>query len=483
MIGRAIFALLVAAAPITSAEYAGRRTALSAVMDDGVLLALGAPEPVEDYLSLNQASSFEYLTGIDEPNAALLMVKRGGQVAMTLFVETKDPAQEVWSGARMGPAGAARRTGLPSRPREELAQALDSVLGDSTTLSVVGTMTGSGTGLTPDAQYVQRLVEQHPTVRIVDAERLVERLRGTKSAAELALTARAIAITADAERAAFAVVAPGVNESQVQATIEYTFRSEGAERPSFATIVGSGPNATTLHYNANNRLMAAGDLVVVDIGASYRGYAGDVTRTLPVSGRYTPRQRQVYQIVRDAQAAAERQAKVGAAARLMNDSATAVLAAGLARLGLIESADATYECGVSADTTPPRLCPQYTLYYMHGLGHGIGLDVHDPDQFYFTGRIGPGSAFTIEPGLYVRAALPAIVPSSPRNQRMLAAIGPAVAKYANIGVRIEDDYIATADGVRWTSTAPREADEIEAAMHTATHAASRRRITTSPSSP
>jgi Xaa-Pro aminopeptidase len=141
-----------------------------------------------------------------------------------------------------------------------------------------------------------------------------------------------------------------------------------------------------------------------------------------------------------------------------------VLAAGLAKLGLIQSADAVYECGVAEDSLPARLCPQYTLYYMHGLGHGIGLDVHDPEQFYFTGRIAPGSAFTIEPGLYVRANLPATVPDSPKNRAMLASIGPTIARYANTGVRIEDDYIATAKGVRRVSNAPREADEIEALM-------------------
>jgi Xaa-Pro aminopeptidase len=213
-----------------------------------------------------------------------------------------------------------------------------------------------------------------------------------------------------------------------------------------------------LHYNIDNRVMRSGELVVMDVGASYHGYAGDVTRTVPVDGHYTEAQRAVYGIVRDAQAAAERQATLGAPARRMSDSATAVLAAGLARLGLIEADTATYECGSD------RRCAQWSLYYMHLLGHGIGLEVHDPEQFYFTGRIEAGSAFTIEPGLYVRQQLGAIVPDTPRNRAMLAKIGPAIARYANIGVRIEDDYIATSAGVRRISNAPREVDEIEAMM-------------------
>ena len=136
-----------------------------------------------------------------------------------------------------------------------------------------------------------------------------------------------------------------MNEFEIQSLIEYTFRRNGADRPSFSTIVGSGPNSTTLHYNADDRFMNAGEVVVMDIGASYRGYAADVTRTVPINGTFTPDQRAIYQIVRDAQAAAERQAKLGAKAQLMSDSASAVLAAGLARLGLIESPTATYDCG------------------------------------------------------------------------------------------------------------------------------------------
>jgi len=199
-------------------------------------------------------------------------------------------------------------------------------------------------------------------------------------------------------------------------------------------------------------------VVVMDIGASYRGYAADVTRTVPANGTFSPEQREIYQIVRDAQAAAERQAKIGVPAQLMTDSANAVMTRGLARLGLIESADATY------DASRGRQEPQLQLYYMHGLGHGIGLEVHDPDQFYFTGAIGEGSAFTIEPGIYVRENLLDIIPDTPRNRAMIAKIGPAVERYKNIGIRIEDDYVATDKGVEWISRAPREISEIEALM-------------------
>jgi Xaa-Pro aminopeptidase len=172
-------------------------------------------------------------------------------------------------------------------------------------------------------------------------------------------------------------------------------------------------------------------------------------------------QRDIYQIVRDAQTAAERQATLGAQSRLMSDSATAVIAAGLARLGLIESASATYDCS-SAPT--PRQCPQYRLYYMHGLGHGIGLEVHDPEQYYYTARLAPGSAFTIEPGIYVRERVLEEMPDTPHNREIASRLREKVNVYKNIGVRIEDDYFVTEQGVEWVSRAPREIAEIEALM-------------------
>ena len=290
---------------------------------------------------------------------------------------------------------------------------------------------------------------------------MVQRARGKKSDIEQRYIRQAVDITVLAQREAMAALEPGMNEFEIQALIEYTFRRNGADRPSFSTIVGSGPNSTTLHYSADDRFIGPNDVVVMDIGASYKGYAADVTRTVPASGTFSPQQRAVYEIVRAAQAAAERQAKLNASSQLMDDSSRAVLAAGLAKLGLIESPTATYDCEVGES---PRQCPQYRMYYMHGLGHGIGLEVHDPEQYYFTHTIAPGSAFTIEPGIYVREHVLEEMPDSPRNREIAAKLRGAVNTYRNIGVRIEDDYIATDKGVEWISRAPREIEEIEAAM-------------------
>ena len=458
----------VASGQIAPTEYAQRRTALAAKLQDGVLLAIGSREPAQDYLSFFQNEPFTYLTGYNEPNALLVMVKRGGQTSAMLFVEPRDPAAEVWTGKRFGPEGASKATGIEARPVEQLRPVLDSLLASASQLYVVGDVRAGGPGpsssarpLSVDDQFVRGLLASRPNVKLASANQHVAVLRGTKSPAELDLIRKAVTITVDAQREAMRAIEPDMNEFEIQSLIEYTFRRNGADRPSFSTIVGSGPNSTTLHYNADDRFMNAGEVVVMDIGASYRGYAADVTRTVPISGTFSADQKAIYQIVRDAQAAAERQAKLGAKATLMSDSASATIAAGLTRVGLIESPTATYDCG---NPQQPQQCSQIELYYMHGLGHGIGLEVHDPDQFYFTGTIAAGSAFTIEPGIYVRENLLEILAKTSRNEAIIGKIRPAVEKFRNIGIRIEDDYVVTPQGVEWISRAPREIAEVEAMM-------------------
>lgn len=448
---------------VSQSEYRQRRDALLSQMSDGVLLVIGGSEPAEDFLSFNQTPQFEYLTGFDEPDAALVVVKKGGVATSTLFVQPRSPANEVWTGTRLGADGVTRVTGIKGRVAAQLRPTLDSLAALGLPLFVVGNLGGAEGGvLTPDAQFVAALREKHPSLQVRDVSGAVLRLRATKSATELALIEKAAQITTAAQLEAMRAIEPGMNEFEVQALIEYTFRRQGADRPSFSTIVASGANGTTLHYNRDDRFIRDGDLIVMDIGASALGYAADVTRTVPANGTFTPLQREVYQIVRDAQSAAERQAKVGANAWRMSDSSAAVLAAGLARLGLIESPTARYEC---EEDGAMKECDQYSLYYMHSIGHGIGLEVHDPASYYFAPNlITPGVAYTIEPGIYVRANTVDIIPDTPKNRAFRARIAPAVAKYANVGVRIEDDYIVTDSGVEWISRAPREIDEIEAAM-------------------
>jgi Xaa-Pro aminopeptidase len=448
-----------------ASEYEQRREAIAARVSDAsaVILVLGAAEPVHDYLEFYQNPEMLFLTGIREPDAALVMVKDGGRTAATVFVQPRDPAAEVWTGLRLGTEGAARLTGVPARSSAELTATLDSLAAKGVPFYVAAEESSDSLALTPHQQYVASLQRRNPRLVVKPANQLVALGRGTKSVREQSILRRAVDITVAAQRAAARAMNPDMYEFEIEAVIEDVFRRNGSERPGFASIVGSGPNSTILHYNVNDRLMRGGDVVVVDIGALYKGYSADVTRTYPTNGVFSPEQRQIYQIVRDAQAAAERQAKPGAAAARMSDSATAMIAAGLARIGLIESPTATIEMPMRERLVA---VPQYTMYYMHGLGHGIGLEVHDPEQYYFTGKLAEGSAFTIEPGIYVRPNLLEIIPDSPKNRATLAAIRPAVERYRSIGVRIEDDYLVTDKGLEWISKAPREISEVEALMKT-----------------
>src|SRR5687767_4626403 len=366
---------------ISRQEYAARRDSLISKVGDGALVVFGAREPQKDYLSFFQESNFLYLTGVREPNAAMVIVKRAGRTTGTIFVQPNNPAAEVWTGARMGFDTARARTGLVARSSEEFMPVIDSLAGVVRTIYVVGEFSDDEDPLEPsehgmsfDQEVMRSIAGRHDSLALSNVTPLVLRLRAKKSPAELELIRTAVNITVEAHRQAFQAIEPEMNEFEIQSLIEHMFRRNGADRPSFATIVGSGPNSTTLHYNADDRFMRAGDVVVMDIGASYRGYAADVTRTVPVSGTFSAEQRAIYQLVRDAQASAERQAKLNGPARVLSDSATATIAAGLARLGLIEAAGAMYDCDASAS----RECPQHSLYYYHGLGHGIGLDVHDP---------------------------------------------------------------------------------------------------------
>jgi Xaa-Pro aminopeptidase len=446
-------------AQIPNAEFTARRNALSRTVGDGVLLVLGALEPVPDYLPWEQSRPFYYLTGFREPNAALVIVRRGSQVTGMMFVPPNDPSREVWNGARLGVARVRERYGMEGRDGGTLMRVLDSLLTDNVPLHVVGDFSGGAMARSAHSQMLDAIRRTYPQRTITDVTAAVNTMRGVKSESEFHRLRIATEISARGHLAAIRLATPGVAEFELQAAAEHAWRSEGADGPGYLSILGSGPNSTVLHYNANSRVAESGDLVVMDMAAQYDGYSSDITRTIPVNGKFSPAQRDIYEIVLAAQMAAERQVRPGSPAQRMLDSANAALAAGLTRVGLIESPSATYDCAAGAR---PRQCPQLSLFYMHGLGHGIGLEVHDPDQYYETGTIGVGSAFTIEPGIYIRAHLASILPDTPRNRALRETIAPALARYGGIGVRIEDDYLVTTKGVeRPSALVPREIDALE----------------------
>lgn len=291
-------------------------------------------------------------------------------------------------------------------------------------------------------------------------------LRARKSNAEIAMLRRAAQISARAHREAMRATAPGCGEYEIQAVLDGTFRRLGGDRPGYGSIVGGGKNSTILHYSDDNDVLHAGDLLLIDAATSFNHYSADVTRTMPVNGKFSPAQRDIYQLVRDAQEAFVRAIKPGRSARFASDSGRAVIENGLVRLGLIESVDATFD-PANASFCPPTGCPQRLLYAWHGYGgHGIGLEVHDPAQYYGpSGQFAVGDVFTVEPGLYISPDDLADLPDTPRNRAMRAKIGPAFEKYKWIGVRIEDDYALTDSGLEQLSAgAPREMSEIEALM-------------------
>ncbi len=459
----------IAAQAVPLAEYAARRDSLAARLDSGVVVAFGAPPPT-GVARAGQLPAFRYLTGFLEPNAALVLVLRGGRASGTLYTLARDPRRALYDGYLPDSEAIARGTGLAARSMAAVRPALDSLAGTGLPFYSLRDFTTADDAetdsLTRGASFLRAFASAHPGFTLRDAHPVVDSLRTRKAPAERALLQRAIDITVAGHREAMRAVRPGVWEYQIEALLASAFRRTGGDGPAFGSIVGSGPNSTQYHYESNARRMQAGDVVVIDVGAGYQGYAADVTRTLPVSGRFTPEQRAVYQIVRDAQAAAERVAGPGASYQAWRDAARAVVARGVTRLGLTEGEDATFDPPWAGQCArQPVRCTQAFLYMAHGLGHGIGLEVHDPPSAaYADGAFAPGTVFTIEPGIYVSTRLLDILPDTPKNRSMIAHVRAAVARYNDIGIRIEDDYAITATGVEWLSRAPRELREVEAAM-------------------
>ena len=463
------------AAQITQAEYAARRDTVASHLGNGVLVAFGATTSNTDQSEYRQLPSFHYLTGYDRPDAAFAMVVRGGRATyQMLFEPPVSAANALFVGFQPDSAGLASRTGLGLRSIEALRGLLDGQLGRGP-LWVVSDIHSRDflrtDSLTRGRRFVQDLWAASPWVEVRSADRLLDSLRVRKSPSEVALLRRATAVTSAGACVAMGRVAPGVNEREIMALTDYTFATGGAEGPAFRGIVGSGPNSTSFHYRANDRVMQAGEVVVIDIGALVEGYSGDITRTLPVSGRFTPDQAAIYRIVRQAVAAAEQQMRPGARVANLDSAVRDVEARELATLGLVESPDASFDAPWStpercARTPVPLTCRQSYLFQAHGSGHGIGLEVHDAGGYSYspTGRFEVGEVLTLEPGLYIGTELLDMLPDTPKNRQFIARVRPAVERYNRTGIRIEDNFLITATGAERLTHAPRELAEVEAMM-------------------
>ncbi|HET7458921.1 MAG TPA: Xaa-Pro aminopeptidase [Gemmatimonadaceae bacterium] len=457
---------------IPAAEFQARRDSLAARIGDGVVVAFGGRTPITDFGPFYQIPAFHYLTNFDEPDAAFVMVVRKGKGASTLFLTPVAPRRAFYYGWRPDSATVVRTMGMAARSFAALDAVVDS-LASATGLPLYSLADFADAdfakqdSLTRGQQFVRAIQSRHRNLVVKDAHPVVDELRARKSAAEMALLRKAAEISTEGHRAAMLTPEPQ-KEYELQASLEYQFTRLGGARPSYGSIVGGGVHGTQLHYMRDRGDLKPGDVVVMDAATEYEGYAADITRTIPVSGTYTPEQRAIYQLVRDAQAAAERNSKPGMSAQAASDSSFDVRAKGLAALGLVERADAPLDMPWPSDCKQnPRGCTQAMFWMIHGISHGLGLAVHDPAQFYYGDRtFKQGDAFTIEPGIYISTAALAALPDTPRNRAFIAKVRPVVQRYENTGVRIEDDYVITEKGLERISTAPREIAEIEALMKT-----------------
>ncbi len=438
------------------AELARRRAIVAAKMEDNSLLVLFSAEHKlytndVDYV-YRQENNLYYLTNLRQAGATLVIKKSGGKVTETVYLPKRNPQNETWNGKMYANDEAAAVSGIKNIVDAETRTAFLDGLKAKNDPSIQNVYL-----LLPDSEedseglrefrVENEFSKQLSGYKVVNAQPIFAELRQIKSPYELKLLQHAIDITTEAQMRSMAMVGRASMEYEVQAEVEYTFRRRNADFWGYPSIVGCGPNSTTLHYEEASGPVKKGDLLLMDVGAEYDHLTADVTRTFPVNGKFTKEQAEIYQIVYDAQEAAAKAAKPGATMQQLSAAANAVIKDGLFRLGLITNKNSQ----------------QYRMWFMHGLGHWLGMNVHDVGEN--TRPFAPGMTYTNEPGIYIRADALNYLPDTPENKAFIAKIRPAFEKYKNIGVRIEDDMLITQTGVEWmTKNLPRKIEDIEAFM-------------------
>jgi Xaa-Pro aminopeptidase len=390
-----------------------------------------------------QDSDFLYLTGFEEPEA-IAVVAPAREQKFTLFVRPRDPEREIWDGRRAGVEGAKSEYGADEAlPIVEFDQKLQDILDGAEKLYY-------RLGVNPDLDdtIIRQIARMralnrkpiHPPQTIIDPATIVHEMRVLKSPEEIELMQKAADIAAEAHVEAMKAARPGMKEYEIEALIEQIFRRLGAAAPAYTSIIGAGVNATVLHYINNDGELKEGDLLLIDAGAEYKGYASDITRTFPISGRYTKAQREIYDLVLEAQMSCVEMVRPGTTHDQLKSHSIEVLTKGMVRLGLLKG-------------EPTELIKEkkYEQFYMHGLGHMLGIDVHDVGRYYYdkeSRALEPGVVMTVEPGIYINP-----------NTKDIPE------QYLGIGVRIEDDVLCTANGPRvLTNKVPKKAEEIEKLM-------------------
>ena len=413
---------------------------------DAIIIVPSAEERVRNndaHYPFRQDSDFHYLTGFAEPDAVLALVPGRSQGEVILFCRERDRAREQWDGHRAGQEGAVADFGMDDAfPIDDIDDILPGLIeGRSRVYYHFGRETRFDLILMGWVNRVRSNIKQgaKPPHEFVALSHLLHDLRLYKSRSELRLMRKSAQIAAEAHVRAMRTTRPGMNENEVEAELLHTFRKHNAV-PSYEPIVGAGTNACVLHNRANNATMQDGDLLLIDAGAEYACYASDITRTFPVNGRFTPEQRELYDIVLAAQLAAIEEVRPGKSFEAYHLAAVRVLTQGLIRLGLLKG---SLRSNLESHT--------YRKFYMHKTGHWLGLDVHDVGDYRVDGEfreLEPGMVVTVEPGLYISPDLKGVP-----------------ARYRGIGIRIEDDVIVTSGDPEVISAGvPKDADEIEALM-------------------
>jgi Xaa-Pro aminopeptidase len=422
-----------------------------------------------------QDSNLYYLTGLLQPDSILVLMPGNASRREILFVTERNPEREHWNGRLLSRAEAAELTGVKTvmgrnqfEPfiaamlgrrgsgeigEKEAAGFFDALGAGRARVGLVLQAGGIADPLSPPQDFARRIRERYVGFQAIDLTSMLTDLRLIKTPYERKVLIKSLEISSDAQMAGMRAARPGGWEYEVEAAIEAVHRSRGAVSWSYPSIVASGPNATILHYSENNRQMQAGELLLVDAAANYEYMSGDITRTYPIGGTFSQNQKDIYAIVLQAQDEAMKVARAGTPLSQVHDKTVEIIKAGLLKLGLITDA--------SGD--------QYRMWYTHGANHYIGIDVHDVGER--TRPLQAGMAFVIEPGIYIRQSALDSLSMTAENRALVDKIQPAVKKYLDIGVRIEDAFLLEEDGLRrLTASVPRTIEELESFMRKRTPA-------------